>query len=245
MASDGGRTNDPTARRRRIAEKGSDRLALITGSRAPNPSASSPAQSLHSSNASCPPSLTDENLSEITGSKVEPVLRKSESTKTEASSKPNDRQSYPNKSTHQTYSKMKIYLYKTVSPGQLQPAILATQDMRRKCSFFAGIVAVLSYVGFPVLGSYIIRNIILCRPLVLLMFINVSIIVGPLLLDPMKLIQQELNTTSEHNDVPDNLGSPFEWGMLFKTGLCAFFMDLCIYSVVVVCATSFFHKLGL
>ncbi|KAD3067391.1 hypothetical protein E3N88_35271 [Mikania micrantha] len=58
MASDGGHTNDATARRRRIAEKGSDRLALITGSRAPNPSTSSPAQSLHSSNASCPPSLT-------------------------------------------------------------------------------------------------------------------------------------------------------------------------------------------
>ncbi|KAL8237459.1 hypothetical protein R6Q59_018540 [Mikania micrantha] len=240
MASDGGHTNDATARRRRIAEKGSDRLALITGSRAPNPSTSSPAQSLHSSNASCPPSLTDENLSEVVESKIEPVLRKSESTKTEASSR-----SSPNKSTHQTCSKMKIYLYKIVSPGQLQPAILATQDMRRKCSFFAGIVAVLSYVGFPVLGSYIIRNIILCRPLVLLMFINVSIIVGPLLLDAMKLIQQELNTTSEHNDVPDNLGSPFEWGMLFKTGLCAFFMDLCIYFVVVVCGTSFFHKLGL
>lgn len=153
--------------------------------------------------------------------------------------------SSPTKSKHQPSSKMKIYLYKAVSPSQLQPAILATQDTRRKCSFFLGIVAVLSHIGFPVLGSYIIRNIILSRPLVLLLFINVSITVGPLLLDAMTLIQQELNTTSEEADFPDNLGSPFEWGMLFKTVFCAFFMDSCIYSVVVVCATSFFQKFGL
>ncbi|KAI3695754.1 hypothetical protein L1987_78754 [Smallanthus sonchifolius] len=219
------------ARRRRIAEKGSDRLALITGGRAPNPPTSAEAQSLHSSsNASCPPSLTDEDLSEIGGSKVQPVLRKSESSKMESNVS-------PNKLKHD--ETMKIYLYKTVSPNQLQPAILASQDTRRKCSFFAGIVAVLSYAGFPILGSYIIRSIILSRPLVLLLFINVSITVGPLVLDAMKLIQQELNSTSQETEM-DNLGSPFEWGMLFKTVLHAFFMDSCIYSVVVVCATSFF-----
>lgn len=43
MASD---ANDPSARRRRIAEKGSDRLALITAGRAPP------------SSTSCPPFLT-------------------------------------------------------------------------------------------------------------------------------------------------------------------------------------------
>ncbi|KAK1439455.1 hypothetical protein QVD17_05273 [Tagetes erecta] len=229
MASEGGHSNvDPTARRRRIAEKGSDRLALITGARVPTSTASI-----------SPPSLTDDNLSETSGSKVQPALCKSESPKMES-------RASPTKSKHlQTNSNMKIYLYKTMSPNQLQPAILATQDMRRKCSFFAGIVAVLSHIGFPILGSYIIRSIILSRPLVLLLFVNVSITVGPLLLDAMTLIQQELNTTSEETDLPDNLGSPFEWGMLFKTVFCAFFMDSCIYSVVVVCATSFFQKFGL
>ncbi|KAF5754357.1 hypothetical protein HanXRQr2_Chr17g0790251 [Helianthus annuus] len=192
MASEGGHTNDATARRRRIAEKGSDRLALITGGRAPNPPpTSAEASSLHSSNAS----LTDENMSEIGGSKVQPV-----------------------------------------SPSQ---------DTRRKCSFFAGIVALLSYLGFPILGSYIIRSIILSRPLVLLLFINVSITVGPLLLDAMMLIQKELNNPREEADLPDNMGSPFEWGMLFKAGLSALFMDSCIYSVVVICATSLFQKFGL
>ncbi|MFS7957452.1 hypothetical protein Hanom_Chr07g00666551 [Helianthus anomalus] len=41
MASEGGHTNDATARRRRIAEKGSDRLALITAGRTSNPPTSS------------------------------------------------------------------------------------------------------------------------------------------------------------------------------------------------------------
>ncbi|KAI3814113.1 hypothetical protein L1987_18859 [Smallanthus sonchifolius] len=168
------------ARRRRIAEKGSDRLALITGGRAPNPPTSAEAQSLHSSNALCPPSLTDEDLSEIGGSKVQPVLCKSESSKMESNVS-------PNKSKHET---MKIHL-----------------------------------------------------PLVLLLFINAIITVGPLVLDAMKLIQQELNSASEETETY-NLGSPFEWGMLFKTVLHAFFMDSFIYSVVVVCATSFFQKFG-
>lgn len=144
-------------------------------------------------------------------------------------------------------SDLQIYLYKTVSPSQLSPAILASQDTRRKCSFFAGIVAVLSCEGFPILGSWIIRSIILSRPLVLLLLINISIIVGPLLLDAMKMIQHEANAGSSTSDVdiPDTLGSPFEWGMLLKTGLSAFFMDSCIYSVVVVCGMSLLQIFGL
>ncbi|KAK9058055.1 hypothetical protein SSX86_022895 [Deinandra increscens subsp. villosa] len=237
MASDGGHTNDPTARRRRIAEKGSDRLALITSGRATNPPTSTPSLTVIYT--------ADENLPEIGGSKIQPVLRKSESTKMEASCEPKESRSFLNRSKHGTNSKIRIYIYKSLSPHQLQPAILASQDTRRKCSFLIGIMVELSYTGFPILGSYIIRSIILCRPLLLLLFINISITVRPLLFDAMKLIQQEQNATSEDTDLPDNLGSPFEWGMLFKTCLCAFFMDLCIYSVFVVCATSAFQKFGL
>nr|GEU47176.1 nuclear poly(A) polymerase 4-like [Tanacetum cinerariifolium] len=51
MASD---ANDPSARRRRMVEKGSDRLALITTGRAPPNSTS--VGGGHSSNASCSPS---------------------------------------------------------------------------------------------------------------------------------------------------------------------------------------------
>lgn len=128
-------------------------------------------------------------------------------------------------------------LYKIiVSPNQLRSAILASEDTRRKCSFFAGIVALLSHM----LGSYII---ILSRPLVLLLLINIAITIGPLLL---KFIQQE-EASDEADFLPNNrrLGSPFEWGILLKTGLSAFFMDSCIYSLVVVCGMSILQKLGL
>lgn len=224
MASDGG---DPIARRRRIAERGSDRLALITGGRAPK----LPSSSSSSYNASSPPS--DENSG---GSK-------SGSTKGEASG--NERPSSSNKSINSPKSELKIYLYKTVSPNQLRPAILASQETRRKCSFFAGIVALLSHIGFPILGSYIIRSIILSRPLFLLLLINVTITIGPLFLDAMKLIQQEANSGASSSSDADFPGSPFEWGMLFKTGVSAFFMDSCIYSVVVVCGMSILQKYGL
>ncbi|XP_024986571.1 uncharacterized protein LOC112521812 [Cynara cardunculus var. scolymus] len=253
-------TDDPTARRRRIIEKGSDRLALITG-RAPNipspPSPTSAAQSHHSYTSSCPSAIThlpdqvvpsDENRdpsfkSESAGIKSQPVLRKSESTKRPAS-KPNEKRSSPKKSPK---SELKTYLYKTVGPNQLRPAILASQNTRRKCSFIAGIITLLSYVGFPILGSYIIKNVILSRPLFLLLFINVTIMVGPLVLDAAKMIEQGANggSSTAEADFPDHLGSPFEWGMLFKTSLSAFFMDSCIYSVVVVCGISFLKKFGL
>ncbi|KAI3707570.1 hypothetical protein L6452_26196 [Arctium lappa] len=253
-------TDDPTARRRRITERGSDRLALITG-RAPNipspPSPTSAAQSHHSYTSSCPSAIThlpdqvvmsDENRdpclkTETAGIKVQPVLRKPGSTRKPAS-EPNGKRPSPKKSPK---SELKTYLYKTVSPNQLRPAILASQDTRRKCSFVAGIIALLSYVGFPILRSYIIKNIILSRPLFLLLFINVTIMVGPLVLDAAKMIQHEANggSSTADADFPDHLGSPFEWGMLFKTSLSAFFMDSCIYSVVVVCGMSFLQKFGL
>ncbi|GJU84351.1 hypothetical protein Tco_1291897 [Tanacetum coccineum] len=248
MASD---ANDPSARRRRIVEKGSDRLALITAGRAP-PSFTSVGGG-HSSNASCPPSLdqilpTDKDTGmnafhyiykhENKGK----LLHKSNSTKTGAST------TFHTASKNAQTSDLKIYLYKIVSPNQLRPAILASQDTRRKCSFFAGIVALLSHMGFPILGSYIIRSIILSRPLLLLLLINITITIGPLLLDALKFIQQDATfgvSTSEEVDLPDRLGSPFEWGILLKTGLSAFFMDSCIYSVVVVCGISILQKLGL
>ncbi|KAJ9537022.1 hypothetical protein OSB04_029755 [Centaurea solstitialis] len=229
MASD-----DPTARRRRIAERGSDRLALITG-RAPHlpPSPLSPtrAQSNHSNSSSA---ITDENR--------DPSLK----TERKPASGPNEKRSSPRKSPN---SELKTYLYKTVSPSQLRPAILASQDTRRKCSFVAGIIALLSYVGFPILGNYIIKNTILSRPLFLLLCVNLTITVGPLVLDAAKMIQMEANggggSSMADADFPEHLGSPFEWGMLFKIGLSAFFMDSCIYSVVVICGTSFLQKLGL
>ncbi|KAL4590749.1 hypothetical protein LXL04_003692 [Taraxacum kok-saghyz] len=225
MASD-----DPTARRRRIAEKGSDRLALITGGRAPNlhspPSATSTAETHHSHTESCPPSLT----------RIPDQVLPSDENR--------DPEVKPTKCTKTQSSDLKIYLYKTVSPSQLRPAILATQDTRRKCSLFVGIIALLSYIGFPILGSNVIKSILLSRPLLLLLVFNVVITIGPLVLDAMRMIQHESRDGSSSAGEAD-LGSPFEWGILFKTGFSALFMDSCIYSVVVVCGTSVYQKIGL
>nr|GEV14914.1 hypothetical protein [Tanacetum cinerariifolium] len=212
MASD---ANDPSARRRRIVEKGSDRLALITAGRAP-PSSTSVGGG-HSSNASCPPSLdqilptdndtgmnADENKGKIAQTSGQPMLYKSNSTKTGASTR------FHTASKKAPTSDLKIYLYKILSPNQLRPAILASQDTRRKCSFFAGIVALLSHMGFPILGSYIIRSIILSRPLLLLLLINITITIGPLLLDALIFMQQDATSgaSTSEADLPDRLGFP-------------------------------------
>ncbi|KAL7596611.1 hypothetical protein Lser_V15G29846 [Lactuca serriola] len=237
MASD-----DPTARRRRIAKKGSDRLAMITGGRAPNlhspPSDTSTAQPHHSHTESYPSSLTHHPDQLLPSDENQDLPSKP---KTQSNS---SKQSSPR---NHPKSDLEIYLHKTVSPSQLRPAILATQDTRRKCSFFVGIIALLSYIGFPILGSYVIKSIILSRPLLLLLVFNVVITVGPLVMDAMRMIQHEsrVGYSSGEGEIGEHFGTPFEWGMLFKTGFCALFMDSCIYSVVVVCGTLIFQKCGL
>ena len=61
MATNGGTVRDAAARRRRIAEKGAERLALITGrvqSISSSPLPPSAPQSHHSSTAPSPPSIS-------------------------------------------------------------------------------------------------------------------------------------------------------------------------------------------
>ncbi|PWA89331.1 hypothetical protein CTI12_AA112270 [Artemisia annua] len=246
------------ARRRRIAEKSAERLALITG-RTP---------SISSSSSPVPPPISDENtdsslkndtpLSNETAARdvasdEQPILQNCE-TKSEASAEtslePRNIQSFLDTLTEQNPSistsnrsqnpRSQTRFHQTFSPKRLRPAIKASENTRTYCSVVMALLVLLSYAGFPILGSGFIKNIILFRPLFLLLVTNITIVVAPLLLEKVKQIERRGSSTGDAN----NIGTVLEWGMLMKTGSSALFMDCSIYSVVVVCGMSYMLRFG-
>ncbi|KVH99873.1 uncharacterized protein LOC112520280 [Cynara cardunculus var. scolymus] len=277
MATNGGSSRDAAARRRRIAERGSERLALITGrvqSISSSPLTPPVAQPHHSSTAPCPPSISrnsdqvptsDENTvsplnTETAGDDVEndvqPVMPKCETiteTYPQPSFTPSNTQSFsttltePNPpistSNKSQKSESQTRLHETLTPNRIRPAITASQDIRKICSVITALLVLFSYAGFPILGSDIIKNLVLSRPLILLLLTNITIVAAPLLLEKVKQKERRGSAIGE-TGFASNLGTALEWGMLMKTGTSALFMDCSVYSVVVICGISFLQKLG-
>nr|GEW29546.1 ATP-dependent 6-phosphofructokinase [Tanacetum cinerariifolium] len=261
MATDSSAATAAAARRRRIAEKGAERLALITG-RTP---------SISSSSSPLPPPISDEitdsllnkdtpSNNEIAGDDVtsdeQPMFHNSEAkaeTYAETSSETRDIQSFLDTLTEQNPSistsnrsqnpRSQARFKQTFSPKRLRPAIKASENTRTYCSVVMALLVLLSYADFPVLGSGFIKNIILFRPLFLLLVTNITIVAAPLLLEKVKQIERRVSSTGDAG-FGNNIGTILEWGMLMKTGSSALFMDFSIYSVLVVCGMSYMMRFG-
>ncbi|KAF5823844.1 hypothetical protein HanXRQr2_Chr01g0042701 [Helianthus annuus] len=214
MATNGGTARDAAAaRRRRIAEKGAERLALITGrvqSISPSPSLPPPvAQSEPSSTPPCPTSvsdqlpISDENTvpllnTETAGDDVVSDVRSpidNSETITETSAQTSSK---PETLTEQTpliptsnksknpvsQTQTQTRHHKTFSPKQLRPAITASENIRIICSITVALLVILADAGFPILDS--MKSIILFRPLLLLLVTNVTIVAAHFLLQKVK-----------------------------------------------------------
>lgn len=186
-------------RRRRIAERGSDRLALITGRIDTIPASSRSLSDLppqvvsqnedkHFSSFSqdfSNDTLQLDNFGGQTG--IEQDILQSDSSSEESrpsaldtdekikqspvSSKIEGSQiSTSNVGRHSENSEPVIRLhYNSISPKQISVAVAASEMIRIYCSIAAAILVFLSYIGFPIFGSYIMKSIILSRPLCLLL----------------------------------------------------------------------------
>uniref|UniRef100_A0A5B6YNP8 Uncharacterized protein n=1 Tax=Davidia involucrata TaxID=16924 RepID=A0A5B6YNP8_DAVIN len=283
------------ARRRRIVDRGSDRLAIITGRIQTLPSSSS--EPHHSHTASCPPlisndhhdfqtHLSDQSLvsphgedkpfssllpkhdastesgqfnASDDGSRSQPLLRKCE-TSTEALRAPaweaNVRvQSSPVSSTVQNSSisasdtdhhfQSQTHHHKFFTPNQISSAIAASESIRIYCSLAVAILVVLSYVGFPILGSHII----MLRPLYLLLLANISVVLARLLLEKQgefERAEQEANNvpSMEEYSLAEQVGKALESGLVLQNIMAALFMDSSVYATVVICGLSLAQRLG-
>ncbi|CAL5435464.1 unnamed protein product [Camellia sinensis] len=241
-------TSSREARRRRIADRGSDRLSF------PNPalfiifalsisSFKSFATSIHrqisyngedksSSSLLLKVASANESGTIDRGSKEQPFLRKCE-TNTEAlrvlpwevdgrveSSRVSSTIQNTSISTSDSDHHVEPHVYRSkfFTPNQISCAIAVSESTRIYCSLPAAILVVLSHVGLPVLGSHIVKSTIFFGPLYLVLLTNVSIVLAQLLLGKQRRLEQ---IEQEANSVPliGGYGFAEQVGKALESGL--------------------------
>ncbi|KAK4774856.1 hypothetical protein SAY86_009791 [Trapa natans] len=285
MASASGIGTGRDARRRRIVERGSDRLALITGriQTLPSPPISSPLDV-----PSFPPSFTgpdqphlsdeshlaedklseallqklepnfdgrysDENNSELPAAKDQTSTETSQlphtamDPKSEVISTPMSRSTPHHSSANPHPSNVLMNLLKLVNARQINSAIATSSSARLICSVIGGLLVVLSTIGFPILGSRIIRSILTFRPLYLILLTNMTIIAACLISykqeDQVQATREE-NRNRQNDEIgwADHVGNSMELAFLVMKLVDAIIMDCSIYSIIVVFGLSFLQK---
>ncbi|GER32515.1 RNA-binding (RRM/RBD/RNP motifs) family protein [Striga asiatica] len=255
-------------RRRRIIERGADRLALITGriqslppdpdtdqSRPPaTPPTQIPSDAVKLENAlsdSPPlPNLEEPSQRHTLVENKEPSQQNSTKGKNitssplalekEETSEILQEQSQLSSSTQRTQvDQAEPRQRSPFTAAHISSAITASENIRMCCSVAAAILVILSYVKFPILGGDIIRNVVTFKPLYMLLLTNISIVLAWLILG----IQLKTGRASSvpkfgGNDMVDRLGEVLEKGLLMQKILEAMFMDFGIYAVVLICGLS-------
>ncbi|CAN6681953.1 unnamed protein product [Malus baccata var. baccata] len=281
-------TNSREARRRKIMERGSDRLALITGRIQTLPPSSSlsssppPDPATHSEDTdlpsrplispdqiprthvpdqipvftpeieemwSAPSMVQNESPTSQTETHVPgqiPVFtpgieeRRSSSSTVQDESTPSTVQ---NESRPSSLSFEKPRLF---TASRISGAIEASERIRIYISMAIAVLVVFSHLGFPLLGSKLVKTLMGFRPLYLVLVTNVTLVLARI-----------FNSGQQrHHRVPAGIGegqtmsgSEYEWaerlgkalgiGLLGKKVLDALFMDCAVYAIIVVCGLSF------
>ncbi|KAK4401168.1 hypothetical protein Sango_1222900 [Sesamum angolense] len=269
VAPTGGSTSHATreARRRRIVERGSERLALITGriqSLPPDPPPLAPLKPLPillsmmmQPGSSLPDHESVRELSQhhTQDETVEPLLQNSEKGRsiTPRSVTPlgPEEELSQISSSIQTpaQDRQREHRHRNLlTAGQVYSAIAASEKIRMCSSIAAAMLVILSYVGFPVLGFGITRNIIMSRPVYLLLLTNISIVLARVIFGAqgaeLRMGQKRNVPNFGGNTVVDQLGKALELALLLQNIFGALLMDFGIYAVVLICGLSVVQKLG-
>nr|XP_028949480.1 uncharacterized protein LOC103456051 isoform X2 [Malus domestica] len=247
-------TNSREARRRKIMERGSDRLALITGriqTLSPSSSLSSsppPDPATHSEDTDLPsrPSISPDQIPRTHVPDQIPVFtpeieeRRSSSSTVQDESPPSTVQ---NESRPSSLSFEKPRLF---TASRISGAIEASERIRIYISMAIAVLVVFSHLGFPLLGSKLVKTLMGFRPLYLVLVTNVTLVLARIFDSGQQ----------RHHRVPAGIGegqtmsgSEYEWaerlgkalgiGLLGKKVLDALFMDCAVYAIIVVCGLSF------
>ncbi|PRQ27460.1 hypothetical protein RchiOBHm_Chr6g0305551 [Rosa chinensis] len=248
-------TNSREARRRRILERGSDRLALITGRIQTLPSSSSspdPQTQFEdtTTNPSSPPPTSDvqdqiaELPSEIEENESDSTLPRSQSdTNTEALraidtqvqqllSSLTAQNAPPPPSQNQ---RRPLFTASGVSS-----AIAETERTRLLFSVAVAMLVVLVHLGFPLMGtSNIVKTLLGFRPLYLVLLTNVTFVLARIL-GKQRASERpgEIRTSAEGIEWVAQLGRAVEIGLVAQKVLDALFMDCAVYAIIVVCGLS-------
>jgi len=136
-----------------------------------------------------------------------------------------------------------IQQHRFFTPKQISSAIAASENIRLLSSVTVALIVVLSYLGFPLLGTYIIKSIISFRPLYLLLLTNVTVVLAQLLFGKQRGFQRAARDENE-NTQPNGYGwaeqvsRTLETGLVMQKAFDAVFMDCSVYAITVICGLS-------
>ncbi|KAG9146502.1 hypothetical protein Leryth_011788, partial [Lithospermum erythrorhizon] len=151
-----------------------------------------------------------------------------------------------NESTHEHHLEPTTRRFEFCTSKEISSALKSTELTRLYCALAAAIIIVLSYVGFPILGNYILKGVILFRPLFLLILTNISIVAQHIMSEKQR---GSSRAGRGRSDIPsgsglNRLGDVLEIGLLLKNVIESLFMDCSIFSAVVICGISIAKTLG-
>ncbi|EEF45932.1 conserved hypothetical protein [Ricinus communis] len=264
MASNDNGNSNITAtresRRRKILERGADRLALITGRTQTLPSESDdkpdavssqpldsrrqnqdPASDLsHQVNASS--DGEDHGGSGYVFPRNDPTIAVRELS-TETSRAPAVNEESPLVSSADQMStvqniELRMRTNRFVTPSQISSAITASESLRLFCSGAIALLVVLSSLGFPILGS----SIISFRPLYLVLLTNLTLVFAYLLIGNQRGFERtvggEISTPSTSQDWIEQAGKALEIGLVMQKAIDAVLMDCSVYAIIIIAGSS-------
>lgn len=128
------------------------------------------------------------------------------------------------------------------SSKRLNSCILESEGTRGCCAFIIAVLVVLSYVGYPLFGSHIVKSgsVVASRPLYILLLTDVTIVFARLLNAQRNSEEavEERKVPKEENQNWDGAVKVLERGLVAYQSIRAVFIDCSIYMVVVICGLS-------
>ncbi|KAK4764972.1 hypothetical protein SAY86_026062 [Trapa natans] len=128
------------------------------------------------------------------------------------------------------------------SSKRLNSCILESERTRGCCAFILAVLVVLSYVSYPLFGSHVVKSgsVVASRPLYILLLADVTIVFARLLSMPRNFEEtaEERKVTREENQNWVEAVKVLERGLVAYQTVRAIFIDCSIYMVVVICGLS-------
>lgn len=241
-------TVDGVVRRQRILQARDDRLALITG-RLPNlPSLPPPPQSLspdadHASKPQSPPLVSRNCAPEPRPSRRPQDERDAAQSNQNGAIASVSREEYfkltdgsRSVSCSEQLMLVTLNLFSPISSNQLGFVLAATEQLRMMLSITMALLVLMSHFGFFVFGFNIVRSIILFRPLILLLLMNIALIVARIL--PEMKGQQKGDpklTVLDGFGWVEEASRAVEVGLMVHDVLKTLFMDFIVYCSIIIC----------
>lgn len=135
------------------------------------------------------------------------------------------------------------------TPNKLSSTIKALERTRFFCSVIVAVLAVLSYLGFPLLGSAFMKSTILSRPLYLVLLTNLTLLLARLLEKQRNLRREDSTAVGKVPSLDgygwaEQMGNAVEIGLALKKFIDAVFMDCGVYAIIVICSLTLAQQLG-